>query len=197
MPKRLFIAADISDEARILCADLIKHLRDRSPRLETGHPPKVLKETGVSWTKPENLHVTLKFLGDTDAPTEASLVQTLQRIAAETPPFTLRFAGPELLGKRVVSIKIASDTPTVFSLEQRIDTECERLGFKREGRRFHPHLTLARIRDPRAAAPLSGRFLQTELLPVAFDVTHITLYESTLTPSGSIYKTVVRIESHG
>jgi 2'-5' RNA ligase len=174
--KRLFIAVDISDEARLIASGVIGKLRK-------DHPAK-----GVSFTKPENLHITLKFLGSTDASTEARLVETLRRIAADTPPFTLRFDGPELLGKRVMSIRIASDTPTVFDLEKRIDTECRPLGFPSEARRFHPHLTLARIRHPHDA--LIRRFLQTPIDPVEFPIREIVLYESKLTANGSIYSAI-------
>ena len=178
MPKRLFIAADISDEARSLAADLIGDLR------------KDLPVKGVSWTKPENLHVTIKFLGDTDEATEAKLIETLNRITSTYSPFTLHLAKPEVLGKRVISIAVRSDTASVFSLEMVIDTECERLGFKREDRRFHPHLTLGRIRDPRGIARLVTQFLQTEIRKVEFEVRAIVLYESKLTSTGSVYKLV-------
>lgn len=179
--KRLFIAVDISDKARLIASGVVANVRK-------DHPAK-----GVSWVKPENLHITLKFLGSTDASTEAKLVETLRRIAAGTPPFTLRFDGPELLGKRVMSIGIASDTPTVFDLEKRIDTECQPLGFPAEARRFHPHLTLARIRDPRGSAALTRRFLETRIQPAPSTVRHITLYQSTLTPSGSVYTAIANL----
>lgn len=175
MPKRLFIAVDISDEAREIASGIIREL---SPA------------RGVSFVRPENLHITLKFLGDTDAPTEAKLVEMLQRISADTPPFTLRFDGPELLGKRVVSIKITGDTPSVFNLEKRIDTECERLGFKPEGRRFRPHLTLARIRDPHTAKAFANRHLEAQIPAANFRVSTITLYESKFTSSGTAYESV-------
>lgn len=175
MPKRLFIAADISDEAREIASGIIRELS----------PAK-----GVSFVKPENLHITLKFLGETDASTESELIETLQRISADTPPFTLRFDGPELLGKRVVSIKIASDTPAVFDLEKRLDTECETLGFKPEGRRFRPHLTLARIRDPEIAQTVIRKFSDSQVVPVEFDVREIVLYESKLMPSGAAYSRI-------
>lgn len=173
MPKRLFIAADISEEARAAASRVIADLRGSTK--------------SVSWVKPENLHVTIKFLGYTDEMTEAKLIDTLERITSTHTSFKLHLAKPEILGKRVMSIAVRSDSATVFSLEMVIDTECERLGFKREGRRFHPHLTLARIRDPRGTAPLVTQFLQTEIKTVEFDVRKIVLYESKLTPAGSVY----------
>ena len=173
--KRLFIAADISDEARGVASDLIRDLRTRFP----------IK--GVSWVKPENLHITLKFLGDTNAEIEHQVMETIGKIADHTPPFTIKLDGPEMLGKRVLSIRVMSDATTVFDLEKRLDTECERLGFKREGRRFHPHLTLARIRDPKATGHLIKEFQGSQIEPIEFNVENVMLYESKLTPAGSMY----------
>src|SRR5687768_1907325 len=136
MGKRLFIAADISEEARTTASNLIASLRAEFP------------VKGVSWSKSENLHVTIKFLGDTDQAAEMRLIEKFSSITASYQSFRLQLDKPELLGKRVISIAVRSDTPTIFSLEMVIDTECERLGFPREGRRFHPHITLARIRQP-------------------------------------------------
>lgn len=173
--KRLFIAADISEEARAIASELIHDLR-------TKHTAK-----GVSWVRPENLHVTIKFLGDTDEQLEGKLTELLSDIASPSPRFKLRLDGPEVLGKRVMSIKVATDTPAIFDLEKRIDTGCGSLGFKPEGRRFHPHLTLARIRDPRNAHAVIREFCDKQIARVEFDVGELVLYESKLTSSGSIY----------
>jgi RNA 2',3'-cyclic 3'-phosphodiesterase len=178
MGKRLFIAADISEEARAAASGLIAPLQLQFP------------VKGVSWSKPENLHVTIKFLGETDETTEGILIEKLSSIAASYQPFRLQLDKPEVLGKRVFSIVIRSDSPTVFSLEMVIDTECERLGFPREGRRFHPHLTLARIRKPENARQLGKHFLQMQIEPLSFDVREIVLYESELSSGGSIYRKV-------
>ena len=185
MGKRLFIAADVSAAARAAAADSIASLR-------TDFPVK-----GVSWSKPENLHVTIKFLGDTDADVAGRLVEKLSSITSGYQPFYLQLDKPELLGKRVVSVAICTDSPTLFSLEMVFDTECERLGFPRQGRRFHPHLTLARIRQPENARELGRRFLQTKIEPLGFEVGEIVLYESELGAGGSIYKVVQKFALGG
>lgn len=176
--KRLFIAAEISEEARRFAADIIGRLRSQ-------HWGK-----GIGWSKPENLHITIKFLGETEPERESRLIETLFGLAASTPPFRLHLEKPELLGKRVISIAVQSDSNTVFTLEMAIDTECERLGFEREGRRFHPHLTLGRIRQPNGTRELTKTFLQTQIEPLSFDIREIVLYESELGPGGSVYRKV-------
>jgi RNA 2',3'-cyclic 3'-phosphodiesterase len=185
MGKRLFIAADISEEARAAVSGLIASLREEFP------------VKGVSWSKPENLHVTIKFLGDTDEAAEMRLIEKLSSNEASYQPFRLQLDKPELLGKRVVSIAARSDTQTIFSLEMVIDTECERLGFPREGRRFRPHITLARIRQPESARELGRHFLQTQIEPLGFDVREIVLYESKLEAGGSVYNVVRRFKLNG
>jgi RNA 2',3'-cyclic 3'-phosphodiesterase len=176
--KRLFIAADISEEARRYASDIIGRLRSQ-------HSGK-----GISWTRPESLHFTIKFLGDTEPERESKLIETLPGIAASATPFRLHFEKPELLGKRVISIAVQSDSKTVYALEMAIDTECERFGFEREGRRFHPHLTLGRIRQLDGTRELAKSFLQTQIEPLSFDVREIVLYESELGPGGSVYRKV-------
>lgn len=176
--KRLFVAVDISSEARLFASELIKQLRSEYPG------------KGVSWSKPENLHLTIKFLGDTEPKSEPKLLEILSAIASSTPSFTLHLDKAELLGKRVISIAVRSDSTTVFALEMAIDTACERLGFEREGRRFHPHITLARIRQPENARELGRRFLKKQIEPLSFEVREIILYKSELGPGGSVYRKV-------
>lgn len=173
--KRLFIAADISDEARRIAAEQIRMLKDVSP------------ERGVSWTRSENLHVTIKFLGDTDEALIPKITETVQNIAEGFRSFTLELSAPEILGKRVISISINDPSRTIFDLEKRIDTECTKLGFSSENRSFHPHLTLARIRDPKSTNDLIRRHRQTQIDPVSFEVRQIVLYESGLRSTGSVY----------
>lgn len=187
--KRLFITIDLPDNVRSAAAVVIRYLQKCAPILETGRPSDLKPVKGISWVKPENLHVTIKFLGDTDEETEAKLIEKLDRISSTYSTFKLHLSKPEILGKRVMSIAVRSDTSTVFSLEMVIDTECERLGFKREGRRFHPHVTLARIRDPRAS-DLVPQFSRLQFESIEFDVREIVLYESRMTRAGSEYSKV-------
>lgn len=183
--KRLFVAAEISDEARSHAKRMIEDLRSASGG------------KGIGWSKPENLHVTIKFLGDTDEATETSLTETLSSIASQYQPFHLAFDKLELLGKRVISVAVRSDSRTIFSLEMAVDTQCEHMGFDREGRRFHPHLTLARIRRPGSLNPITREIAKTQVGPLEFEVRDIVLYESQLLPGGSVYKVIKRFPLSG
>lgn len=172
---RLFIAVDISAEARKVAAERITDLKAQFPA------------KGVSWVRPANLHITLKFLGDANAATLPVLNETVRKIAGDFPSTTLIFSKPEVLEKRVISIGIESETRTIFDLEKRIDTQCSDLSFEQENRRFHPHLTLGRIRNPHNKEELVKKHLQTQIRPVEFEVREIVLYESELNSTGSVY----------
>src|SRR5215207_655743 len=106
MSRRLFIAIDLPDSVRAAAAEVNRYLQERAPRLEAGRPPDLKPVKGISWVRPQNLHITLKFLGDTDEETEAKLVETLERITSTYAPFKLHVSKPEILGKRVMSIAV-------------------------------------------------------------------------------------------
>lgn len=178
MAKRLFIAFDISERARRIAADHIDHLKRETP------------VKGIGWVRPENLHVTVKFLGETDETRIPQLIDKLKEIIDLSPQFNVHLSGPEILGKRVVSLRIAAENETAYALRDQIEAGLAALGFTPEDRRFHPHLTLGRIRDPRAASGLATQHLQTKIEPVEFGVREIVLYESELKPAGSVYTKV-------
>lgn len=143
----------------------------------------------VRWVSPENLHLTLRFLGDVTPNQAERFVEAfgagLARIAdmAEltltvTPP---RFF-PTLSRPRVIACLIESN-PTLTALAELAEACAVRIGLERETRPFNGHITLGRIRDsfPRDAGLPSDKAI-TPMRPVA-----ITLYESKLDPHGAIY----------
>ena len=173
--KRLFITAEISDEARRIALAQSKDLRSASPAVK------------ASWVKPENLHITLKFLGDTDEALIRHLVCVLTEAVSEFGPFQLRLSGPMAFGKRVIAITIDDEAGTVLRLQKSIDSACSQFGIPLEHRRFHPHLTIARIRDDRSAASLIDIHLSSDIKKVKFVLSRIVLYESIMLRSGVFY----------
>jgi len=139
---------------------------------------------------PENLHLTLAFLGDQpDAALEA-LHEELERLAV--PPFSLRFTGLGTFGglrPRLVFADVAAD-PGLMTLQAEITRALRRAGLVPPKERFHPHVTLARLKTggPREAEALRGfiaRFGETPLPEVP--VAGFGLYRSTLHPKGARY----------
>ncbi len=138
----------------------------------------------------EEWHVTLKFLGDVPAADVAALAASLR--AAVSPVgrahCTLKGLGvfPTLQRPSVVWAGL-SDAGVLNELAARVETACESMGFARDTRPFHPHLTLARIksRPPEALSALLHRHEQTNF--GAWDVTSVVLFESRLERAGAKY----------
>ena len=176
--KRIFIAFDISDEARNAAAKYIDGLRS------------VYKSCPASWAKPEKLHFTLRFLGDIDV-ARIDKVCEAASAAAETGDAELRLDStgvfPSPGRARVLWLGAKGDLETISSLKRKLDQCLKELGFGEDQKRFTPHLTVARIKDPHACGPLVEAHLESGFHTAPFNVSEIVLYESQLHPAGSIY----------
>ena len=182
---RLFTAIDLP-------ADVRAHLTRAAESLRQ-HP--ALKE--LSWTKPENLHITLKFLDDIPDPRVPDLTNALNRLPVPemslTPTHFLVLPGQG--PARVLAVNIAFDTEPLSKLFQQIESAVQPLGVHRESRAFKPHITLARIRRPtrKLTAQTLARLVDPSLLPAPpFTTGTFTLYQSELHPKGAIYTPIVR-----
>ncbi|MBK9153007.1 MAG: RNA 2',3'-cyclic phosphodiesterase [Chloracidobacterium sp.] len=177
--KRTFAAIDLSEEARRVAAAHIDQLRRVFPGIRIG------------WERSEKLHFTLKFFGDVDEDLIPSLRSMLETVAAEAKVFEAILAGtgrfPPKGDPRILWFG-AADNGNMSGLAERIASEASKLGFPKEKRRFTPHLTIARLREPSASHGLALAHLETAFEPVRFEVHGITLYESTLLPGGSVYR---------
>ena len=186
MPKpiRTFIAVHL--RATRPLRDILDHLR------ALGRP--------VRTVSPDNLHVTLKFLGDTD-PSAVSEISSIVRATARTAePFELRVLGlgvfPDLNRPKVVWAGL-ENAEVLVRLASDLETAAEPLGFPPEGRAFRPHLTLARVRG-RAPRELAS-FLSTHDSRNfgIVQVNSVELYQSELGPKGSTYTSLFSAEFGG
>jgi len=177
--KRLFIAIDISDEVRRTVAHYIEELSYRFP------------VTLVKWERPEKLHLTLKFLGSIDEALVNRVCEVVQRNPAKTPTFTIGISGtgafPSSKSPRVLWLGVNEPTGNLKTLAQSLNTDCENVGFEAENRPFKPHLTLARIREPRHAGELGEAHAKNSFGPIRFTCDELVLYESQLGPGSSKY----------
>ena len=152
----------------------------------------------VRWTPPENLHLTLRFLGDTPEEQLAPLADTLDAIAAGAPPFELEPGGagayPEERNARVLWVGLVDADRKLRRLRNQVEAAVRGLGWKREGRPFQPHLTLARLRRP-VRLPAGGWL---EAVPrCRFAVKEVALIRSTLKPAGAVYDVLHRASLAG
>jgi 2'-5' RNA ligase len=174
---RAFIALELSDEVRAELA-----------RLESA-----LKETAadVKWVKPENIHLTLKFLGNIEEAKAEEVTAVLNNIASRNHAFEIslfKLGGfPSLNYPRVIWVGIGKGCGETDKIAKSIEDELEKIGFPKENRPFNAHLTLGRVKSGRNKAELKEKLLALELRRASCAVSHITLFESKLTPHGPIY----------
>ena len=152
----------------------------------------------LRWVKPEALHLTLRFLGEVDAAT-SEVSAAVERAARGRKPFTLRLSRVEAFpsgpSPRVVWAGVEGDLDALEARRQAVEAELEAAGFAPERRRFVPHVTLARAPGgirPDAAAELQAALSGAPLPASEFSVERIALIHSTLTPQGSVYRTIAR-----
>jgi 2'-5' RNA ligase len=144
---------------------------------------------GIVWTRPKQLHVTLRFLGD--VPEEQIPVMTTRLTEVKVEPFILPLEGcgtfPPNAPPRVLWIGVGSGHPRLFQLRQRLDDALLACGLRFEVRTFHPHVTLARCKDE--SGPVVAKWLQTqrEFAAPPFRVDSFDLYASALRPTGAVH----------
>jgi 2'-5' RNA ligase len=187
--KRIFIAVDISDDARRRAAVHIDELRSG------------FKDLRVGWERSEKLHLTLKFLGDATNEQLEKLNNAVGQATSLAAYFCLRTGEtgvfPSIQKARVLWLGLEDAGGELQRLHQVLETECESAGFARETRDFKPHLTIARLREPGKSAGLAAAHLRAQIEPVEFEVPEIVIYESRLAPTGSVYTPVFKYKLTG
>lgn len=176
---RTFLAVEIDDSVRQQAAALIERLR--------------AVVDGVSWVAPQNLHITLKFLGHVAASRIAEVSQAVRQAVAAATPFEFESRGlgafPRVERPNNLWIGCGEGAQSLVALAERLDQALGQLGFARESRALVPHLTLGRVR--RGGKPPANlvRLLRehAEFVAGRSRVRHVVLFSSQLTPRGAIY----------
>jgi len=176
---RLFIAIEISPDVRAALAALLKEFRAIAPQ--------------VKWVRPENMHITLKFLGETDSSKLSAMQGALSAIRSSQ-PVTLHFRGLGFFPneKRAKVFWAGMDTsPNLPTLAAEIDQATHKLGFPLEERPFAPHLTLARFQPPGLPPKLAAAAQESASRDFGSLVAReFHLIESKLKPAGAEYTTL-------
>ena len=148
------------------------------------------------WVNPQQLHLTLKFLGDVSEQRIPEITQAMQSAVQDQAPFTLSARGlgcfPSLSRPRVFWMGLEDVSNSLVTLQQRLDTALATYGFPCDSIPFHPHLTLARIRKP-TRCPQFQELLQIyrEQYFGAMLVDRLHLFQSQLHRTGVTY-TIMR-----
>lgn len=146
---------------------------------------------GVTWTPPEQLHITMRFLGDVPEAEIEPLCELLRTVRVE--PFILPVEGlgtfPNGRPPRVLWAGVGHGHPRLFQLRQRIDDTLIAAGLQLDLRTFHAHATLARCQETVTATFNFARWLKAHADFVAppFRVESFDLYASELRPDGAVY----------
>ncbi len=150
------------------------------------------KRIPVSWTPERNLHVTLKFLGEIPPDSVEGIVSLLLGAGRGIPAFEMLVEGaggfPSLRAPRVLWVGIREPLELVGKLHENMENVLSGAGFTGEGRPFHPHITVGRVRDRLSpgwgeeyAGAMSGEPFGSVM------VNSYQLYESRLSPAGAEY----------
>ena len=142
---------------------------------------------GARWISPENYHLTLRFIGDVDMVVAEDAAERLSRV--RRPAFPLRFSGLGALGTRkhhAVVAQIAS-SPPLLELQAEHERLLQRIGLPAEGRKFTPHVTLARLRGGNARAIAEYLTLRGGFFSAAFAVERFVLFSSRNSVGGGPY----------
>jgi 2'-5' RNA ligase len=174
---RTFVCIEIPESIKERIAELQRHLRQMDSR--------------VSWTKPSNIHLTLKFLGDVPPSRIESVRQATERSVISIAPFEIEIGGagcfPSPRSPRVLWVGLITLPDSLNRVHKRLEEELFREGFPRELKRFSPHLTLGRVRDPRNSALLAEELEARGFEGEKFEAREIIVMRSELKPTGSVY----------
>ncbi|MEO0102704.1 MAG: RNA 2',3'-cyclic phosphodiesterase [candidate division WOR-3 bacterium] len=155
---------------------------------------KILKEYESKdfcrWVAPENLHITLIFLGEISERFLREVQIEVAKVVEQRKGFSIKLGGfgafPSVKNPRVLWIGVSSGGKEVEELQGSLVDNLARIGFKPEERKFHPHLTIGRVKGIMKEIDLWERKYESEAVPV----NSIVLFKSTLTPNGPIYEKI-------
>lgn len=177
---RAFLAVELPDDVRSAVVRVADALRS----VVAGR---------ARWVPPENVHLTLKFLGNVPEEGLARLLRALVPRVARTQPFEVGLGGvgafPNARAARVLWVGIADGAPELARLARQLDAASARAGVPRERRPYHGHLTLARLREPARVA--LERVDPPD--PLRFAVDEVVLYRSDNDGDGPRYTPLARL----
>lgn len=176
---RTFLAVELPADVKRALASLQEKLRSSG--------------ADVRWVRPEGIHLTLKFLGEIPPRRVDEIREVVEGMLVMHRPFSLDVRGlggfPKLSQPRVVWVGLGGEVDRLRALQEDVEKGMNALGFPREERPFHPHLTLGRVRSPRRRDRLLERIRSLMDIQLgSFRVETMAQFESELLPSGARYR---------
>jgi 2'-5' RNA ligase len=185
---RAFVAIESSGGVASRAAALIDKLRAADAK--------------VTWVSPENMHWTLKFIGDVNLTATAEICSTIQEAVQDLPAFEVRVAGlgafPHVERPRTIWLGVSEGDEVMATLAETIDRRLAALGYKPEGRRFKPHLTLGRVRGVQNIEALSELLqAKADFVGGPMEIDEVALYTSYMERQGPRYESLCRAVLNG
>ena len=190
---RTFLAVELSQAVRNAITSFEDDLKRRLQKDLSG-------EARISWVQPASIHLTMKFLGDTNeglvAPLKDAVSQAVAAQQSATLPIERLGVFPRLQGPRVVWVgpsdewERGEEARRLTAIQESIEQGCAELNLAREAKAFHPHLTLARIKEGErqvGQALARGGMMDRPVSLGSVAVDSIVLMKSDLRPTGSVY----------
>ena len=164
---------------------ILKKIEDVQGDLKSSH-------ADVRWVSPDRIHLTLKFFGNIDESKIDPIAKSMGGLTHALSPFPLKVRGlgafPHLKNPRVIWMGLVDGKEVLTSFQKELEEELEKIGLEPEGRSFHPHLTLGRVKSNRGREELVGRMERYREEEFGdFQVERVILFKSDLRPTGPIY----------
>lgn len=154
----------------------------------------------LKWVPKENYHITLKFLGNQPQTIVVDIKKALEKAVENEEIFSYKLEKlgvfPSKSRPRVFWVGVGNGSNELIRIQEKIDIELTKIGFEREKRSFHPHLTIARIKKPISLDEFLESRKEIEWSGIDNLVESVILYESALSPQGAKYsiKEEIKIE---
>lgn len=179
---RLFVAVELDERVRSVMVDAQKKLGRACD--------------GVRWIRPEQLHMTVKFLGEVEDGRIAEICESAKMAAAECRCLDLRVSAcgcfPPRGAVRIVWVGVGGDEGGITPMVQGVESRFESIGFPRETKPFSPHITIGRVRDDRSQGGIRSAAAAHSPEPAVQRVDSLVVMSSVLSRSGSTYTVVSR-----
>jgi 2'-5' RNA ligase len=171
-----------------LAPDILTRLEDLLTRMKRDLPPGL-----VRWVRPAGIHLTLKFLGEVPANKVDAIAEAMRDACTSHPPFSFAINGlgcfPNPRRPRVIWVGVDEPSGTLAHLQRDVERAMKPLGFAPEERKFHPHLTLGRVKrgTPGELRTLSEYISHGQAKIGEMQATSVSLIRSDLRPDGAVY----------
>ncbi len=157
---------------------------------------KAVPNAAASWTRIENIHLTLKFFGDVAVERIPLISNAAERAVRQFSGFEITVGNTGVFPKpnrpQVLWIGINDPSGTLASLQKTLENEFAAKGFEKEDRAYRPHLTIARLRRPEGAKHLADAHLRMQFDPLPLTLNELILFRSELSSKGSKYTAISR-----